>query len=458
VSTKLNLPKTLGSDYSKFNELALKYNRTTTGNTSYVSPSSGVTYNTLGTAYAGQGEEGLCALLQIALEDYIILALDFNNKIDTGALSDTDITVDDSGFDTLTGTDQGDINANIDTLLTADTIDYVRNPGYAVTSGSPTAYTITLTPAPTAYATGMRFAIKLHVDCGAAPTINVNSLGAKTLLKNGDTAIIATEYKQNMVLDCIYDGTNVSITAVDYTGETLTTQGDMLYRDSSGLKRLAKGTAGSILKVNTGATAPDYLALGAAGQVLEVNDGATAPIWRTKLNKEIFTSSGTFTAPKTGVYKVTIVGGGGSSASNQGGSNAYLGGGGGGGVAIEIVSLTVSDAVAVTVGAGGTDPASAATHGNTGSTSSFGAYCSATGGAGGYYAASGLGAAGDGGIGSGGDINLKGGYGGFSSQINGINTAIQHLTSLYEPYGRGGYAVFGTAGQAGVAGICIIEW
>jgi len=39
---------------------------------------------------------------------------------------------------------------------------------------------------------------------------------------------------------------------------TLTTQGDILYRDGSGLQRLPKGTAGQVLKMNSGATAPEY--------------------------------------------------------------------------------------------------------------------------------------------------------------------------------------------------------
>jgi len=46
------------------------------------------------------------------------------------------------------------------------------------------------------------------------------------------------------------DGTDV--------GTTLTTQGDILYRDGSGLQRLAKGTANQVLKMNAGATAPEY--------------------------------------------------------------------------------------------------------------------------------------------------------------------------------------------------------
>jgi len=41
-------------------------------------------------------------------------------------------------------------------------------------------------------------------------------------------------------------------------GTTLTTAGDLLYRDGSGLQRLAKGTASQALVMNSGATAPEW--------------------------------------------------------------------------------------------------------------------------------------------------------------------------------------------------------
>ena len=40
---------------------------------------------------------------------------------------------------------------------------------------------------------------------------------------------------------------------------TLTTQGDIVYRDGSGLQRLAKGTANQTLQMNAGATAPTWV-------------------------------------------------------------------------------------------------------------------------------------------------------------------------------------------------------
>ena len=53
------------------------------------------------------------------------------------------------------------------------------------------------------------------------------------------------------------DGTDKLTWAAANT-PVLTTQGDLLYRDGSGEQRLAKGTAGQLLAMNSGATAPEW--------------------------------------------------------------------------------------------------------------------------------------------------------------------------------------------------------
>ena len=55
------------------------------------------------------------------------------------------------------------------------------------------------------------------------------------------------------------DGTDKLTWAAANT-PVLTTQGDLLYRDGSGEQRLAKGTAGQLLTMNVGATAPEWSA------------------------------------------------------------------------------------------------------------------------------------------------------------------------------------------------------
>jgi len=70
---------------------------------------------------------------------------------------------------------------------------------------------------------------------------------------------------------CIQAGSNIATSNASYwtklaakgadgtdVGTTLTTQGDILYRDGSGLQRLAKGTANQQLRINSGATAPEW--------------------------------------------------------------------------------------------------------------------------------------------------------------------------------------------------------
>ena len=68
---------------------------------------------------------------------------------------------------------------------------------------------------------------------------------------------------------CIQNSTGNAVTNNSYwsvlaeggdVASTLTTQGDILYRDGSGLQRLAKGTATQILQMNSGANAPEWTA------------------------------------------------------------------------------------------------------------------------------------------------------------------------------------------------------
>jgi len=83
------------------------------------------------------------------------------------------------------------------------------------------------------------------------------------------------------------DGTDV--------GTTITTQGDILYRDGSGLQRLAKGTAGQVLKINSGATAPEW-GTDVGGKVLAVhfmsNNTRTSAV---SGNNQTWLTVGTFT-------------------------------------------------------------------------------------------------------------------------------------------------------------------
>jgi hypothetical protein len=255
----------------------------------------------------------------------------------------------------------------------------------------------------------------------------------------------------------------------------------------------------------TGLTSP-----GTSGNVL-TSDGTawtSAASSFTGARGEVFTSSGTFTVPAgISAVKVTVIGaGGGGGGTTRGGSGTLsqaTGGGGGAGVTTEWISgLTSGSTVSVTVGAGGTGGAAGAT-GGAGGTSSFGAYCSATGGGGGTNTGNLFGVGGAAGTGVGGNINSPGGNGGnprttglsgaggglfygfpfLTTVVTGCCTSIEVSNGNGSQYGKGGagtlanangspgtgYGVGGSGsirtiqngsqtGGAGAPGLVIVEW
>ncbi len=91
-----------------------------------------------------------------------------------------------------------------------------------------------------AYSGSTAYVVDDIVTSGGSSYICIQAHGA------GTQAVNQTAYWTQMAAG----GTDV--------GTTLTTQGDILYRDGSGLQRLAKGTAAQVLKMNTAANAPEW--------------------------------------------------------------------------------------------------------------------------------------------------------------------------------------------------------
>jgi hypothetical protein len=141
----------------------------------------------------------------------------------------------------------------------------------------------------------------------------------------------------------------------------------------------------------------------------------------------VFTSSGTFTAPKAGNYYITLCGGGGGGSSGYNGPQEYdpenYGAGGGGAASAYkvLVTLSAGDQVVVTVGRGGLggnyydttkNPTS---NGLTGGASSFGTYVTCGGGRGASY--------------GGGQGYCIGGSGGAPSLASGVTGLTAYGTS-----------------------------
>jgi hypothetical protein len=269
--------------------------------------------------------------------------------------------------------------------------------------GTANAITLTLVPALAAYANGVRLIFKATANNTGATTINVNGLGARNIFKLSGTSLVACtggEIISGAWYEIIDDGTQF---------------------------QLAGGVGGGVT-----------------------------------VTRQVFLSSGTYTAPSNLISAdVEVVGGGGG-----GGAGANIGtGGGAGGYAKKIfTAAAIGASQTVTIGAGGASGAA-------GGTTTFGAILQATGGGGGF-GTSGFG--GGGGIGSLGDINLTGNHGDQSGTLNLGGNGGQ---SIFGGNGRGGNpSAAGTAaaansgsggggagnaagagnGGAGGSGICIV--
>ena len=91
-----------------------------------------------------------------------------------------------------------------------------------------------------AYSGGTAYVVDDIVTSGGSSYICIQAHGA------GTQAVSQAAYWTQLAAG----GTDV--------GTTITTQGDILYRDGSGLQRLAKGTANQQLRMNSSANAPEW--------------------------------------------------------------------------------------------------------------------------------------------------------------------------------------------------------
>lgn len=90
-------------------------------------------------------------------------------------------------------------------------------PPYYADGGANDAYFIAV-PGVTAYATGQSFTFKATTANTGAATLNVNSLGAKTIKKNHDQDLDTGDIEAGQMITVIYDGTNFQMLSQLGTG------------------------------------------------------------------------------------------------------------------------------------------------------------------------------------------------------------------------------------------------
>lgn len=75
---------------------------------------------------------------------------------------------------------------------------------YVLTTGSGTAYVATFSPTFGSLQDGTMLKVDFHTASGDSPTLNLDSLGAKALIKPDTTAISSNEIIAGVVLPCVY--------------------------------------------------------------------------------------------------------------------------------------------------------------------------------------------------------------------------------------------------------------
>lgn len=108
-------------------------------------------------------------------------------------------------------TQQGITLSKSDRTQLKKAIDYMllNSAANSATASGTNTYTVTLTPAPTAYSTWMEFKIKFTNANTSSSTLNVNSLGAKTIKRANGAGLNVGDIIAGMIGHLIYDGTDM---------------------------------------------------------------------------------------------------------------------------------------------------------------------------------------------------------------------------------------------------------
>jgi hypothetical protein len=99
--------------------------------------------------------------------------------------------------------------------------DVVRQSGaqiYGVDAGSTDAYSVTLTPTLTSYVAGQSFDIFCNSANTGAATLNIDGLGAKTIVNPNGTTLTDNEIIGGQIIHVVYDGTHFQMISSGSSG------------------------------------------------------------------------------------------------------------------------------------------------------------------------------------------------------------------------------------------------
>ena len=299
--------------------------------------------------------------------------------------------------------------------------------------------TATVSPTLTAYTAGQMFAfVAANTNTGAV-TINISSLGAKSITKNGTTALVAGDLTANYLFVVVYDGTQFQVVGVSATTFTNLTISGVLTLSGAGVQLTSSGTGAWKMPVGTTAQRPT----GAAGLIRQNSDTGNPEWYDTSSSawRNFSQNSG------YGISYLVVAGGGasGGTTTNAGGS----GGGGAGGLLASTTTLTSGTSYTITVGAGGAGASNIV--GANGTDSVLTGIATATGGGGGGLGGNSSGTNGVAG-GSGGGGGYQNGTGGAATSGQGFAGGAGTGGSPFSGGGGGGASAVGVAAASGSTG------
>jgi hypothetical protein len=126
------------------------------------------------------------------------------------------------------------LDANFTQLATAvnSTLNFTN---YAVDTGAANAYSVTFSsPATVAYSAGLTISFKAANANSGASTLNVNSLGTKSIVTPAGAAISAGAIAAGQVATVVYDGTNFQLQSVAASGGSAAGSNTQVQFNSSG--------------------------------------------------------------------------------------------------------------------------------------------------------------------------------------------------------------------------------
>lgn len=175
---------------------------------------------------------------------------------------------------------------------------------YAADAGANDTYVITLSPVPISYTNGMVVYFKANTANTGAATINVNGLGAKTIVKNLNTALADNDILAGQFCTLIYDGTNFVL-----QNPTANTPASGAFNMGTDNSRSMGATSGNLVIAHGLGRTPRYIRISAGFTTPATSsEGSSIGTYNGTNNYCVWISNqGASFAPASGVSSAIII-------------------------------------------------------------------------------------------------------------------------------------------------------